>query len=428
MLDCTYDLQRCLIDFVHRHGHYNPAHPPARTPYSSISVAERERLEIYGDALLKWRLISFLVNEYPAQPPRFISRVAAAMLSNWLFTNIFLKAEGYTSPQGYALDKPIADAFETMTAQYYMEVGPCRAFDAWFLDTFRPLVVETEVFLSRLEVRGRRGSRGSKSRPRQEDVSTLPAKRRWVEAMEEAGSQESHWLRAMMEDDKRNGKGMLADRPWNALDILVSGKENSAPSVEEPYRSKRCWDVPLSKSSRTISPVKPSSGKPVGHLLRDPLEPNLSLENSPMRRLELEPSRECPIIAANSTDDDMDPMARLELAVLRERQADDCATAPTASGDEEAYMDPMERLELDGNEAANSSIVHILEWPVASASETMDSHCRGALPDFEDATIIAEENVCLPCWSACSSPMAISPSSSPAPAILTSLGDYTDDF
>ncbi|KAJ7724447.1 hypothetical protein DFH07DRAFT_263690 [Mycena maculata] len=118
---------------------YRPSHPPTNKIY--VSRIDRERLEIYGDALLGFKLVSFLFHRYPSQGPGFISTIKAALLSNHTFTNISQKADGHTDPKGFPLDKAVADDFETNAALSYFDLGFPK-FEAWFLDTFIPLVDE----------------------------------------------------------------------------------------------------------------------------------------------------------------------------------------------------------------------------------------------------------------------------------------------
>ncbi|KAJ6525638.1 hypothetical protein B0H19DRAFT_585365 [Mycena capillaripes] len=120
------------------HGrNYNPIEPPGKTSISRISRRERERLEIYGDALLSYKLVSFLFHEFPSHGPHFISTIKSALLSNLTFAKLLMKAHGYLDPRGF--DKTVADDFETMAALCYFEYGP-KKFEVWFHNTFVPLV------------------------------------------------------------------------------------------------------------------------------------------------------------------------------------------------------------------------------------------------------------------------------------------------
>ncbi|KAJ7444917.1 hypothetical protein FB451DRAFT_1434075 [Mycena latifolia] len=132
-----HEIQTYLISSIQEET-YRPIEPPTKTIIFSISRMQRERLEIYGDALLGQKLISYLFHEFPTKGAGFISSVKAALLSNHIFTNIFLKAKGYSDPKGFPLDKAVADAFETMAALSYEE-GP-KKFEVWFCETFIPLV------------------------------------------------------------------------------------------------------------------------------------------------------------------------------------------------------------------------------------------------------------------------------------------------
>ncbi|KAJ6497036.1 hypothetical protein C8R47DRAFT_329338 [Mycena vitilis] len=139
-----HEIQAHITASIHSRA-YNPVEPPAKSSIFRISRKERERLEIYGDALLGYKLVSFLFHEYPSASPGFISTIKAALLSNLTFCNILLKAQGYSAPtrNGFPLDKPIADDLEVMTALCYFERGP-KKFEVWFFDTFMPLTRRRE--------------------------------------------------------------------------------------------------------------------------------------------------------------------------------------------------------------------------------------------------------------------------------------------
>jgi hypothetical protein len=67
-----HEIQAHIITFIQNQT-YHPTEPPMLSPIVHISRKKRERLEIYGDALLAERLIFFLFHEFPSQGAGFIS-------------------------------------------------------------------------------------------------------------------------------------------------------------------------------------------------------------------------------------------------------------------------------------------------------------------------------------------------------------------
>ncbi|KAF8212036.1 hypothetical protein K438DRAFT_1224250 [Mycena galopus ATCC 62051] len=132
------DVQNLLVTASIHRGSYNPEPPTNPQSVLCLSRKERDHLEIYGDAILRERVVSFLFHEFPSRGAGFISTIQSALLSNHTFTNILLKAEGYSHPNGFPVDKSIADVFETMAALAYKRCP--EQFEMWFSDTFVPLV------------------------------------------------------------------------------------------------------------------------------------------------------------------------------------------------------------------------------------------------------------------------------------------------
>ncbi|KAJ7087853.1 hypothetical protein C8R44DRAFT_29229 [Mycena epipterygia] len=241
-----HEIQAHLIASIQRQT-YNPVEPPPirLNDVRRLSRKESGRLAIHGDAVLGNTLVSLLFHEFPSKDACFISRIKAALLSNHTFTNILLKARGYSDPNGFPVDKTVADAFEIMGALSY-DYG-LRKFEEWFWATFMPLVREVEslwnrvntvfradtgipVFLSDISMQSipqmswvesidvatlapdPMSARSSlctteipRKRRRYDDApeeQPLPKRRRWVEAMEAAGNQagpsRSNWVEAMI--------------------------------------------------------------------------------------------------------------------------------------------------------------------------------------------------------------------------------------
>ncbi|KAJ7097757.1 hypothetical protein B0H15DRAFT_618421 [Mycena belliarum] len=312
-----HEIQAHVIASIHGPT-YRPIQPPTKTVIFSISRKERERLEIYGDALLGCRLIKYLFFEFPLEGACFISNVKAALLSNHIFTNILLKAKGYSTPLGFPVDKAVADVFETMAALSHEEEA--QNFELWFCKTFIPLVNAAASLRNRADI----GSRGNEvnfiprataslsdslgfllemgsaqvpikpktsrmgscievavsaaapisviyplcvtksdipiRRRGREDESQnqpLPRKRRWAEAMEAVGHQhgpsQSNWVEAMTR---------IAD-PTQTLSKQgrrTEAKENQRPPVRAESHRYRRWNIFDPKSighQHSTFPVSP---------------------------------------------------------------------------------------------------------------------------------------------------------------------------
>ncbi|KAJ7120495.1 hypothetical protein C8R43DRAFT_1136879 [Mycena crocata] len=286
-----HEIQTHIIFSIHNQT-YHPIQPPSKIGLSRICRKERERHEIYGDALLGERLTSFLFHEFPSQSAGFISCIKAAMLSNHTFTNILLKARGHSDMNGFPVDKSVADAFETMAAISYLECGR-KKFEVWFRDTFAPLVTEAAAFWNRADTFYRGFSdtdapesatttenilpllvpkkswvescilaaastpdppatsrftqvvpmRPSMRRRRLEEVTDgqPPPKRRWTEAMEMAGNQDgltkSNWVEAMATNNSE--PSLLISKKMKQC-----AKENHRPLPKaEPRRRRTRWDI-----------------------------------------------------------------------------------------------------------------------------------------------------------------------------------------
>ncbi|KAJ7510058.1 hypothetical protein B0H11DRAFT_2215882 [Mycena galericulata] len=372
-----HEIQAHLITSIHDPT-YKPIRPPTKTSVSKIPRWKKERLELYGDTLLRFRLTSLLFHEFPERGPDFISSINGALLSNHTFTNILNKADGHSDPNGFPVKKHVADEFETAAAHSYFQLGYIK-FEAWFLDTFIPLVGQaaslwdrtsnsgclqdedethprTEethidyfttavsqpsahclqavpqtscIKLSMEEADTRVDKRPfppplctveiPRRRRRQEETpeeQPLP-KRRWTEAMEAAGNQntlpQSRWVDAMMRNNSepnaarkqgvnksRYGQGAslsyVVRRP---LPSPVSAKENCPPppTTTEPPRRKSRWDVRC-QIPKMVERQDSLTSPPTFHEVDTLLIPT---------RKPLEPTRSSPLVLACATD----PVPRL---------------------------------------------------------------------------------------------------------------------
>ncbi|KAF7304960.1 Ribonuclease 3 [Mycena kentingensis (nom. inval.)] len=241
-------LQQSLVDFIHSPAY--TAYVPLRFSSAKRSKVE-QRLEILGDALLGYHLVSCLYDQFPDHDVHFIATLKGAILSNLVFTNVLFKIEGISRPSGYALEKPVADSFEAQAALVFLDEydGPAM-FSAWFDEIFSPLVdCAVSVW-----------DRGPKS---------------WVESCIEASMSESAprvtGKRKWDGDDPDDGEGERSSRRRWVDAIIAQGKEDSKPNKSFSRRGKPTSNAKENRTAASSSsscrqlnvppPRKPRSSK-----------------------------------------------------------------------------------------------------------------------------------------------------------------------
>ncbi|KAJ7775084.1 hypothetical protein B0H16DRAFT_85292 [Mycena metata] len=261
-----HEIQEYIIASIHGRA-YNPTEAPTKTPFSRLPPKQRERLEIWGDAILGEKLISFLFHNFTTREVNFISTMKAAMLSNLTFTNILLKAHGYSRPNGYPVDKTVADRFETMAALCYSELETDK-FTEWFYDTFVPLINDAEAQWDRPDTNNWQGG------PNLEDMDLDSAgnspvstdegvqKKSWAESCIEAATAVESWPGSVLpkppqQNENSRGQQLRPNKRWVEA-MEVAGNED-----RPPLRSNWVESMARAAESNAVAETNRKSAKEI---------------------------------------------------------------------------------------------------------------------------------------------------------------------
>ncbi|KAK7020463.1 hypothetical protein R3P38DRAFT_2969618 [Favolaschia claudopus] len=255
-----HDIQSLVIVSIHG-GSYRPVEPPTKTSIYSVSRRERERLEIYGDAILRERMIAYIFHKFPRGSAGFISTIQSALLSNHTFTNILLKAHGYSRPNGYPVTKSIADDFETMAALSLQECP--RAFESWFPDTFVPLVNDAASLWDLANGANHDDyhfdfNYDFEMVPEEnlEDRRKQTTKKSWVDSCIQAAAMPPAPKRSSASDSSKSSR-YLKDTAINAQDERYARKRTWAEAMEAAGHESSNWVKAMTRASEQNTTPRP---------------------------------------------------------------------------------------------------------------------------------------------------------------------------
>ncbi|KAJ7709716.1 hypothetical protein B0H17DRAFT_1124255 [Mycena rosella] len=249
-----------------------------RSSAASHSRMERERLEICGDALLGKTLVYHLYQEFPSQGAGFISIIKAALLSNHVSTNISLKAQGYSDPNGFPVDKAIADDFEALAALSKSEKGS-KAFKLWFRETFISLA---DAAASRPDIGSRKAAAllTSSTDPRTSSTNATPSSEPSAakEAVPMKAIANKSWVESCME--------LAALDPIPAIlpvwtTEISRRRRRREDTLEEQPLPKRRWAEAMEAAAQPDDPPRSSW---VEAIARSDLELTLPVKNATVKR------------------------------------------------------------------------------------------------------------------------------------------------
>ncbi|KIL00267.1 hypothetical protein PAXRUDRAFT_23361 [Paxillus rubicundulus Ve08.2h10] len=105
----------------------------------SYNMAEKQRLEFIGDAVMHLSVALYLYQLFPDGTPGLYTNIRSAVNTNATFTHLMVKTGAHELPLQSPSTKAAADSFEVIVAALYMERG-FPDVCAWVQEQYAPLI------------------------------------------------------------------------------------------------------------------------------------------------------------------------------------------------------------------------------------------------------------------------------------------------
>ncbi|KIJ21818.1 hypothetical protein PAXINDRAFT_63406 [Paxillus involutus ATCC 200175] len=105
----------------------------------SYDMAEKQRLEFIGDAVMHLSVALYLYQLFPDGTPGLYTNIRSAVNTNATFTHLMVKTGAHELPFQSHSTKAAADSFEVIVAALYMERG-FPGVCAWVQEQYAPLI------------------------------------------------------------------------------------------------------------------------------------------------------------------------------------------------------------------------------------------------------------------------------------------------